>query len=95
MFTNNPFAALTDFLPPLVMQVYIVLMILAVVIGTLFDVYHKGSAKFFARRKGEIKGCRAEGSLAAARPSHSRSRPLQRLRFPASSANGRGGFLIC
>jgi hypothetical protein len=51
MFTNNPFAALTDFLPPLGMQVYIVLMILAVVIGTLFDVYHKGSARFFARRR--------------------------------------------
>jgi hypothetical protein len=51
MFTNNPFAALTDFLPPLVMQVYIVLMTLAVLGGTLFDVYHKGSAKFFARRR--------------------------------------------
>jgi len=51
MFTNNPFAALTNFLPPLVVQVYIVLMMLAVVIGTLFDVYHKGSAKFFARRR--------------------------------------------
>ncbi len=51
MFTNNPFAALTDFLPPLVMQVYIVLMTLAVVGGTLFDVVHKGSAKFFARRR--------------------------------------------
>ena len=51
MFTNNPFAALTDFLPPLAMQVYIVLMTLAVVGGTLFDVYHKGSAKFFARRR--------------------------------------------
>ena len=51
MFTNNPFAALTDFLPPLVMQVYIVLMALAVLAGTLFDVWHKGSAKFFARRR--------------------------------------------
>ena len=51
MLTNNPFAALTDFLPSLVMQVYIVLMTLAVVGGTLFDVVHKGSAKFFAQRK--------------------------------------------
>ena len=51
MFTNNPFAAVTDFFSPLAMQIYIVLMVLAVVIGTLFDVYHKGSAKFFARRK--------------------------------------------
>jgi hypothetical protein len=51
MFTNNPFAAVTDFLPPLGMQVYIVLMLVAVVFGTLFDVYHKGSAKFFAQRR--------------------------------------------
>ena len=50
MFTNNPFAALEGFLSPLIMQVYIVLMMLAVVVGTLFDVQHKGSAKFFARR---------------------------------------------
>jgi len=51
MFTNNPFAAVTDLLHPSFMRIYIVLMILAVVIGTLFDVYHKGSARFFARRK--------------------------------------------
>ena len=51
VFTNNPFAAVSDFFSPLAMQVYIVLMVLAVVIGTLFDVYHKGSAIYFARRK--------------------------------------------
>ena len=51
MFTNNPFAALGDFVSPLVMQVYIVLMALAVIVGTFFDVHHKGSAKFFARRR--------------------------------------------
>jgi len=51
MFTNSPFAALTEFFSPLVMQVYLALMTLAVVAGTLFDVYHKGSAKFFTRRR--------------------------------------------
>lgn len=55
MLTNNPFAALADFFPPLVMQVYIALMALAVVAGTLFDVYHKGSAKFFAQRNEKSK----------------------------------------
>lgn len=45
----NPFAALP--FPPVVMQVYLVLMTLAVVAGTLFDVYQKGSAKFFALRR--------------------------------------------
>ncbi|MDH3672556.1 MAG: adenylyl-sulfate reductase [Gammaproteobacteria bacterium] len=48
MFTSNPFADLTVFLPPLVMQIYIVLMIFAVAAGTIFDVLHKSSAKFFA-----------------------------------------------
>jgi hypothetical protein len=51
MFANNPFAALTDVLPASAMQVYIVLMALAVIAGTLFDVAHKGSARFFARRR--------------------------------------------
>lgn len=51
MFTSNPFADLTVFLPPLVMQAYIVLMIFAVPIGTILETYHKGSAKFFAQRK--------------------------------------------
>ena len=51
MFTNNPFAPVTDLLSPLAMQVYLVLMLLSVVIGTLFDVSHKGSAKFFAQRR--------------------------------------------
>jgi hypothetical protein len=51
MFANNPFSQIADFAPPLLIQVYLVLMILAVVIGTLFDVYHKGSAKFFALRR--------------------------------------------
>src|SRR3989344_9703737 len=50
MFTSNPFADLTVFLPPFVMQVYIVLMIFAVAIGTLVDMLHKSSAKFFARQ---------------------------------------------
>ena len=64
MFTHNPFTALNDFLPPLVMQVYIVLMAIAVVIGTLFDVHHKGSAKFFAQRreKSEAAAKRSLGS---------------------------------
>src|SRR5436853_2449367 len=47
MFTNNPFAALTDFWSPLVMQIYIVVMIVLVAAGTLFDIVHKGSARYF------------------------------------------------
>ena len=51
MFTDNPFIPVTNFLPPLFMQLYIVLMVLAVVTGTLFDLYHKSSAKFFVQQR--------------------------------------------
>jgi len=51
MFISNPFTLLTEFLSPLVMQVYVVLMIVAVAGGTLFDLYHKRSAEFFALRR--------------------------------------------
>ena len=47
MFTSNPFADLTIFLPPIAMQVYILLMIFAVIVGTLLDMIHKNSGKFF------------------------------------------------
>jgi hypothetical protein len=47
MFTSNPFAALTDVLPANAMQIYLVLMVLAVFAGTVFDIIHKGSAKYF------------------------------------------------
>ena len=55
MFTSNPFADLAVFLPPLVMQVYIVLMIFAVALGTLFDMLHKSSAKFFMQQRKKSK----------------------------------------
>jgi hypothetical protein len=46
MFTN-PFHDLLGFLTPAVMQTYVVLMFLAVVGGTIFDVIHKKSAQYF------------------------------------------------
>lgn len=51
MFNSNPFTLLADFLPPLVMQVYLVLMVVAVIAGTLADLHHKRSAEFFAQRR--------------------------------------------
>jgi hypothetical protein len=47
MFTINPFAELSATISPVVMQTYIVVMILLVVGGTLFDIIHKRSAKYF------------------------------------------------
>ena len=47
MFITNPFAELSAIIPPAVMQGYLILMIVLVLAGTLFDVIHKGSAKYF------------------------------------------------
>ncbi|MCE2520672.1 MAG: adenylyl-sulfate reductase [Alphaproteobacteria bacterium] len=47
MFTTNPFAALSDSVPYTVMQTYVVVMILLVAGGTLFDLLHKRSARYF------------------------------------------------
>ena len=47
MFTTNPFAELSATIPPALMQTYAVVMILMVVGGTLFDIIHKRSAKYF------------------------------------------------
>jgi hypothetical protein len=47
MFTSNPFAELSASVPPTVMQTYVVVMALLVAGGTLFDVMHKKSARYF------------------------------------------------
>lgn len=47
MFASNPFAGISASISPALMQGYVVLMIVLVVAGTLFDVVHKGSARYF------------------------------------------------
>jgi hypothetical protein len=47
MFTSNPFAELAASVPPAIIQIYVVIMALLVVGGTLFDIIHKGSARYF------------------------------------------------
>ncbi len=47
MLTTNPFAELTAFISPGVMQGYVILMILLVIGGTVLDMLHKQSAKYF------------------------------------------------
>lgn len=47
MFTANPFAELSASISPAIMQAYVVVMIVLVVGGTLFDVIHKRSAAYF------------------------------------------------
>ena len=47
MFDINPFTQLSSSVPSIVMQSFVILMILFVAGGTLFDIIHKGSAKYF------------------------------------------------
>jgi len=47
MLTTNPFAELSASISPAFMRTYVVIMIILVVGGTLYDVLHKGSAKYF------------------------------------------------
>jgi hypothetical protein len=63
VFTSNPFAELSTFIPAAVMQTYLVVMILSVVAGTLLDVTHKKSAKYFFDnwRSTKSKGTRQVG----------------------------------
>ncbi len=64
MFTSNPFTELSAFIPPAVMQTYIVVMIVLVAGGTLLDIVHKKSAKYFFNnwRNAESKGSRQVSS---------------------------------
>ena len=63
MVTNNPFAELSASISPAAIQTYVVLMIILVVAGTLFDVIHKKSARYFFEnwRKSKDRGIQPVG----------------------------------
>jgi len=47
MITNNPFSEMATHISPTMMKSYVVLMILLVIGGTVLDMMHKQSAKYF------------------------------------------------
>jgi hypothetical protein len=47
MFTENPFFGVAATVQPAVMQAFVLVMIALVAVGTLYDVLHKGSARYF------------------------------------------------
>lgn len=55
MFTSNPFAELSVWISPAVMQTYIVVMIILVAGGTIYDVLHKKSARYFRENMRKAK----------------------------------------
>jgi len=58
MSPNNPFAELSIYIAPGVMQVFVIIMFMLVVVGTLIDVVHKQSARYFFEnwRKSKNRG---------------------------------------
>src|SRR5208282_1274309 len=64
MLTSNPFAGLSASVPPIVMQTYVVVMIILVAGGTLFDIIHKRSARYFFNnwRNANNRGTQEVGS---------------------------------
>jgi len=63
MLISNPFAELSATVSPVVIQTYVVVMIILVVGGTLLDVAHKKSAKYFFEnwRSSKTKGTQRVG----------------------------------
>ena len=47
MITNNPFATLSEIVPALAMQGFLIAMVSLVIIGTLIDIIHKKNVKYF------------------------------------------------
>jgi len=47
LITNNPFAVLSEILPAIAMQSFVIAMGLLVILGTLLDIIHKKNVKYF------------------------------------------------
>ena len=66
MFTSNPFAELSASasISPGIIQTYVVVMAILVVAGTLFDIIHKGSARYFFEswRQAKSRGSKQVGA---------------------------------
>ena len=47
MITTNPFSVLSETVPAIAIQSFVIVMGLLVVLGTLIDVIHKKNVKYF------------------------------------------------
>ena len=55
MITINPFSQLSEFIPSIAMQVFVVLMIVLVIVGTFFEMLHKKNIKYFFQNAKKAK----------------------------------------
>jgi hypothetical protein len=73
MFNVNPFATVSTSVEPVVMQAYVIVMMVFVAAGTLYDMNHKKSARYFfdnwraANRRGKRAVGRGEKAALAIR----------------------------
>ena len=47
MLLTNPFATLSETIPPIIIQWFVIVMAILVVVGTLLDIIHKKNVKYF------------------------------------------------
>ena len=47
MFTINPFAVLSETIPSIFLQSFVVVMIGLIILGTVMDIIHKKNVKYF------------------------------------------------
>jgi len=64
MIYNNPFSTLSETIPSIVMQSFLIAMVALVVIGTLVDIIHKKNVKYFFdnAKKAKLSATRELGS---------------------------------
>ena len=55
MLSTNPFSELSTVISPDIMQGYVILMVLAVIVGTILDMLHKKSAQYFFENSRKAK----------------------------------------
>lgn len=89
MLTTNPYIPLTDWMASAILQGYIVLMVLAIAIGTVFDLLH-GQKSDFSYKPGSKTGRPPRRHPAPPRPSTSGS-ARGRSRRPATTPGPASG----
>jgi hypothetical protein len=64
MFTTNPFSILTETVPPIALQSFVIVMVALVIIGTLVDIIHKKNVKYFFNnaKKAKLSATRELGT---------------------------------
>ena len=55
MITINPFSELSEFIPSIAMQAFVVLMIILVIVGTFFEMLHKKNVMYFFQNAKKAK----------------------------------------